>query len=109
MYGTEFESAYAAATSSNLIQCNVIPVGRGWCVEVVMPRRAPRGDAEKMLLWLEDYRSGIRRQHPYWLVGIRTTDRGYAMDVEPAESPRDVVAKAIPFLQRRQRQDVGYP
>lgn len=107
MYGTEFESAYASARSSNSIECNVMRIGHGWRVEVLMPRRSPRGDAQKMLQWLEDYRSEIRRQYPYWLHGIRTTDRGYVLDIEPAESPRDVIAKAIPFLHGQQQQDFG--
>lgn len=108
MYGIEIESAYASARSGNSIECNVMRVGRGWRVEVVMPRRASRGDAQTMLQWLEDYRSEIRRQHPYWLLGIRITQRGYVLDIEPAENPRDVIAKAIPFLQSQQQQDFGH-
>lgn len=108
MYGTEFESAYASARTDDCIECNVIPLDRGWRVEVLLPRKVSGSDSRKMLQWLEDYRSEIRRQHPYWLHGIRTTDRGYALDIEPAESPRDVIAKAIPFLQSQQRQDFGH-
>lgn len=107
MYGTEIESAYASASSGNCIECNVMRVGSGWRVEVLMPRRAAGGDAQKMLQWLEAYQSEIRRQHPYWLLGIRITHRGYTLDIEPAESPKEVITKAIPFLQGQQQQDFG--
>lgn len=108
MYGTKIESAYASASSGNCIECNVIRLDRGWRVEVLLPRRVSDSDARKMLQWLEDYRSEIRRQHPYWLHGIRTTARGYALDIEPAEGPKDMISRALPFLQSQRQLGLGH-
>ena len=102
-FGFAHDSSYAAHDDQNSIVCNTIEVDGGWRVEVLLPATVSADDAQKMFQWLDSYAQEIRRLHPYWLLSLRGTDRGYALDIERAENPWEFVGKALPFLQRQQQ------
>lgn len=106
--GSAFPVTHPVSDNPNSIVCNVLGIGGGWRVEVLMPSTVSADDAQKMFRWLDSYRCEIRRQHPYWLLSLRITDRAYTLDIEPAEDSREFIAKAIPFLQSQLQLDFDH-
>ena len=85
----EFES------TADSIVCTLFPTDDGWRFHVQLPRRVSRSDRRKVLEWLHNYSSEVRRQKPFWSARLTRSRQDVTLDSLAADDPRDAIANAF--------------
>lgn len=75
---------------------NVNPLGHGFQIQAVLPRRVDPNDRVKVIDWFRDYRVQVHNLNPYWVTMFHVNGNTYALDVIQADGPRQLVERAIP-------------
>ena len=74
---------------------NLLKTDAGWQVQAFLPRQVSANDRIAVIDWFHGYRSQVQREHPFWLTSFSGTDQAYFLDIVRADSPKDMIAKAI--------------
>ena len=78
-----------------------VEMGDGWQVVVVLPPKTSASDRIRVLNWMEDYRTRIRRQYPLWLTSLHTNPRQICLDITPVSGVRELVSKGPAIHMKR--------
>ena len=87
----EFES------TADSIVCTLFPTDNGWRFHVQLPRRVSRSDRRKVLEWLHNYSSEVRRQKPFWSARLTQSRQDLTLDLLAADDPKGAIANAFKF------------
>lgn len=82
-----------------------VEMGEGWQVAVVLPPKTSASDRIRVLNWMEDYRTSIRRQYPLWLTALHTNPRQVCLNITPVSGVRELVSKGPAINMKR---NLGY-
>ena len=78
-----------------------VETGEGWQVAVVLPPKISVSDRIRVLNWMEDYRTSIRRQYPLWLTSLHTNPRQICLNIPPVSGVRELAAKGPAINMKR--------
>ena len=87
--------------STGTIVYEVVETGEGWQVAVFLPPKTSASDRIRVLNWMEDYRTRIRRQYPLWLTSLHTNPRQICLNITPVSGVRELVSKAPAINMKR--------
>jgi hypothetical protein len=84
-------SAYQAMSKQeSAIIVSALPWGKGWAVQVTVPKKASASDRSKVLGWMSLYRDQLKQQYPMWDVCFRTGENIYLLTIKPANCEDDM-------------------
>ena len=88
--GTLFVPSIHGEIAAGSITLNTMDLGDSWMVSVEVPPKTHPEDRRKLLDWIHEYRSSIRKTNPTWIVKDSLTENGYALRIFPVETGKQL-------------------
>jgi len=79
--------------SDSAIVYSIVKRDQGWRIEASLPGHVSSEDRRTVISWFQDYRTNLRRLHPFWVTNFRSLERGYALEIMPVSEPREFLEK----------------
>jgi hypothetical protein len=79
--------------SNKAIVYNVLKIDSGWRIQAVTPKGLSSSDRTRVIEWFKSYRSKLRELHPLWMTRFSAGEHGYALDIKPIGTVKELVEK----------------
>ena len=82
-------------SGKKIIVYNVLHTQTGWQIQAFLPKRISPDDRVKIIDWMHNYRSEVRRQNPFWITMFHSTEYAYFLDIIHNNDAKELLAHTI--------------